>query len=133
MKPYLNFLRTVAFWVFVWGAFILAAASIVGVLRPQDIDPGETKPVFLLYGSLAGAIAGAIYGLLKLVIGAEPAQGAKARARDALLGALAATPWPLVSPADDRMLYILCPLGALTALALEALSRPRGAARVNVA
>jgi hypothetical protein len=89
--------------------------TIVGVLRPQDIDAGEGPLRAVGIGLMVGFVSGTVFGIL-LAIGEHRKSLSDLRLlRIAAWGIVAASTFPLLTAVDNRMLYIFCPLGALWA------------------
>jgi len=104
-------------WGVLWAVVFLAIGFIVSVVRPQDIDAGEGPDVIARVGFGVGFFSGLVFSVLvSLVESGRPPRGL-ALARLALWGALASAVWPLATHVDDSMVIILCPLGAVCALA----------------
>jgi hypothetical protein len=80
-------------WGVVWGAVFAALSLIVGIVDPDSIGPGE--------GPIAELSTG----------------------RAAVFGALGTALFPLLTPVDNSMLIILCPIGAGLAAATVALAK----------
>jgi hypothetical protein len=113
-------------WAAAWGAFFGIFGLTISVLRPQDFDQGETLLGVVLVGAGVGFISGVLNGLLLAIAeNRRPVRGLSP-VRAALWGALGAAVWPLISPADDRMLFLVCPLGAACGAAWVALARGAG-------
>jgi hypothetical protein len=106
-----------------WGAIFAAIGLIVRVIDPGSIDPGEEPIVIAGIGAILGFVSGAGFGALLAV--AE--RGKRIRdlslGRAALWGALATSVWPLLTPADNRMLLFLCPIGAALAATSIAIAK----------
>ncbi|HXG00918.1 MAG TPA: hypothetical protein VNL69_09030 [Bacteroidota bacterium] len=126
MRKLLGVLGLGATWGVLWGVFFLALVSIIGLFRPQDIQPGEGPLVALTTGMLVGFVSGVLFAFLLTIIEGGKLLDELAFHRVALWGLLASGVWPLLTEADDRMIYILCPLGAMLAVAFLATARSVG-------
>ena len=49
-------------WSIVWGVAFVALWLIAGIIRPEDIDPGEGPDVAVGTGVLVGFVSGAVFG-----------------------------------------------------------------------
>jgi len=101
-----------ATWGAAWGSIFGVLALIIGLVDPGSIDPGEGPLVVIGTGALFGLVSGAVFGTAL-----APAERGKAildlsLGRAALWGALATAAYPLLTPVDNSMLFLLCPLGA---------------------
>lgn len=113
-------------WAAAWGTFFGILGLTISVLRPQDFDQGETLFGIVLLGAGVGFLSGVLNGLLLAIAeDRRPVRGLSPL-RAAWWGALGAGVWPLITPADDRMLLLVCPLGAACGAAWAALARGVG-------
>jgi hypothetical protein len=110
-------------WALVWALVFGTIAIVMSILRPQDIDPGETPVVFVGIGFAVGFVSGAVFGVILALAEHRKSILELPPLRAGLWGLLAAAMWPLLTPVDDRMVYILCPLGASCASASVAIAR----------
>ena len=115
-------------WGAVWGAIFAGIFLVAAIVDPDSIDPGEGPLVILRTGAIYGIVSGAVFGLLLSLLerGRQVADLSPLRA--AAMGAVAAAPFILLTPADDRMLLFLAPIGAGIAAASVGVAR-RGALR----
>ena len=127
MRAFLRICRAilgVAFtWGTVWGAVFALIALAVGVIDPDSIDPGETPLRIAGLGAVFGAVSGIVFGVLLSVAERRKTLRELSLVRVALWGAVAAAVFPLVTPLDNRMLIIVCPIGAALAVGLVALAK----------
>jgi len=109
-------------WGVLWAVIFAALGVVIGIVRPQDIDPGEEPPrIAAILGSV-GLLAGVIFGvLLSLAENARPVREI-ALSRVALWGIVASALFPLLTGRADQV-FILCPLGAILAVAGIAIAR----------
>lgn len=110
-------------WGVGWATFFVTLVLIIGIFRPQDMDPGEGPVVFIGTGLRVGFVSGAVFGIILSFAENRKSLLDLALIRVAIWGMLAAAAWPLLTAMDDRMVYILCPLGAVCASASVALAR----------
>lgn len=127
MRAFLRICRAilgVAFtWGTVWGAVFALIALAVGVIDPDSIDPGETPLRIAGLGAVFGAVSGIVFGVLLSVAERRKTLRELSLVRVALWGAVAAAVFPLVTPLDNRMLIIVCPIGAALAVGLVAVAK----------
>lgn len=110
-------------WGMVWAALFAALGLIIGIVRPQDIDPGESPVVFSGIGLLVGFVSGAVFGIILSLAENRKSIRDLGLIRVAIWGIVASAAWPLLTTVDDGMVVILCPLGAVCASASVAIAR----------
>ena len=102
-------------WGALFGAVFAGVALIIGVLDPDSIDPGETPLWIASIGALLGFVSGIVFSALLALV----ERGKKVRelsvVRAAICGALATAVFPLLTTANNDMVIVLCPIGALVA------------------
>ena len=113
-------------WGTLWGAVFAGIAFVVGAIDPDSIDPGETPLRIAGIGAVFGAVSGIIFGVLLSVFERRRTLRELSLVRVALWGAVATAVYPLLTPVDNRMLVIVCPIGAALAAGLVAFAK-RGA------
>jgi len=102
-------------WGAAWGAIFAAIGLIAWIFDPESIDPGEGPTVIIGTGAILGLVSGAVFsGLLVLAERGKELRDLST-ARVALWGAVATAVFPLLTPADNSMLFFLCPMGAALA------------------
>jgi hypothetical protein len=115
-------------WSVAWAAIFALLAVVVGVVDPDSIDPGEGPLRVAGIGAVFGFISGAGFGLLlSMAEGRKRLRGLSVW-RAALWGALGTAAFPLLTSVDNRMLYLVCPIGAALAASWVAIAK-RGAPR----
>jgi len=119
----LSVMMAAVVWSAAYTAVFLGMAAVVGVLRPQDIDPGEGPAVISSTGLGVGFLSGALFDALASLVRPHGPRRALPRWGAAAAGALAASAWPLLTRVDDRMVMLLCPLGAVCAIVTSAIAR----------
>jgi len=113
-------------WSVAWAAIFALLAVVVGVVDPDSIDPGEGPLRVAGIGAVFGLISGAGFGLLlSMAEGRKMLRGLSVW-RAALWGALGTAAFPLLTSVDNRMLYLVCPIGAALAASWVAIAK-RGA------
>jgi hypothetical protein len=126
MNPLLRKLRGVIgtglAWGTAWATIMAFAGVVVGVLRPEEIDPGEGPIVVGTIMGMVGFISGVAFGALlsfaerrKTILELSPG-------RAAMWGILASAVLPLLTGRADAV-FVLCPLGAACAAASVAIAR----------
>jgi hypothetical protein len=115
-------------WSVAWAAIFALLAVVVGVVDPDSIDPGEGPLRVAGIGAVFGFLSGAGFGLLlSMAEGRKMLRGLSVW-RAALWGALGTAAFPLLTSVDNRMLYLVCPIGAALAASWVAIAK-RGAPR----
>ncbi len=110
-------------WAVVWSAVFVVIALFIGIVRPEDIDPGEGPLRISAIGFVVGFVSGTIFGLILSVAENRKAVSDLLPIRVALWGVLGAAAWPLLTPPPDEMLFLLCPLGAACGSLLVSIAR----------
>jgi len=110
-------------WSVMWGLVFAILGLIGGIIRPQDIDPGEGPVVIIGTGLLVGFVSGVVFGIILSFAENRKTLLDLALIRVAIWGMLAAAVWPLLTIVHDSMMIILCPLGAACAAGAVALAR----------
>jgi uncharacterized membrane protein len=110
-------------WGAVWGAVFATLAFIVGIIDPDSIDPGETPLRIAGLGAVFGVVSGVAFGVLLAVAEGKKTLRDLSLARVALWGAVASAVFPLLTPVDNSMLVIVCPIGAALAAGLVAVAK----------
>lgn len=110
-------------WGLTRGVLFAVAGLIIGVVRPQDIDPGESPLAISGIGFEVGFVSGTVFGLILSVAENRKAISDLVLIRVALWGVLGAAAWPLSTPLPNDMLLVLCPLGAGCASVFVAIAR----------
>jgi hypothetical protein len=97
-------------WGVLWAALAMIAGTILGIIDPAAIDPGEEPIVLAPMIALVGFICGVVFGAL--VSTAEPSLS-----RVVFWGILVAAVPPLVAGKSIPEMLVTVPLGALSAVA----------------
>ncbi|MGI8783293.1 MAG: hypothetical protein ACR2L2_06555 [Acidobacteriota bacterium] len=98
-------------WGAVWGALFATLVLIIGIVRPEDIDPGEGAVAVSGIGWLVGFVSGVLFGIILSFAEDRKSILDPALSRVAIWGMLGSAAWPLLTAVDDSMMLILCPLG----------------------
>lgn len=110
-------------WGAVWGAVFATLALVIGIIDPDSIDPGETPLRIAGMGAVFGAVSGVAFGVLLSVAERRKTLRELSLTRVALWGAIASAVFPLLTPVDNGMLIIVCPIGAALAAGLVAIAK----------
>ena len=110
-------------WGAAWAAIFAAVALIIGLVDPDSIDPGEGPIRVAGIGAVFGLVSGAGFGVLLSVAEGRKAIRDLSLSRAALWGALGTAAFPLLTPVDNSMLLIVCPIGAALAAASVAVAK----------
>ena len=110
-------------WGAVWGAVFATLAFVAGAIDPDSIDPGETRLRIAGMGAVFGAVSGVVFGVLLSVAEGRKTLRELSLARVALWGAAATAVYPLLTAVDNRMLFLVCPIGAALAVGLVAFAK----------
>jgi len=98
-----------------WGAVGAALAVVLRLLRPEDFDGGEGVTLVATYFAAAGAISGALFGVLLSLGERRRVVNELSAVRAAAWGGLGASALPLLTTMADGMVILLAPLGAACA------------------
>lgn len=110
-------------WGVAWGALGALATMVIGYFRPGNVGPGEGPLVAATVLGIAGFVSGVLFGGFVAATGRRKTLLELSLGKMAIWGAVAASVIPLVTIADDRMVYIPAPLGAFLASGSLALAR----------
>lgn len=110
-------------WGAVWAAIFAALGLTVGLLDPDSIDPGEGPVRVAWIGAIYGLVSGAAFAVLLALAEGRKAIRDLSLSRAAVWGMLGTAAFPLVTPVDNSMLLILCPVGAALAAASVAVAK----------
>lgn len=109
-------------WGILWAVVFGIIATIIGIVDPDSIDPGEEPVIIALMGGAFGAVSGVAFGILLAL--AESGRDIRnfSLLRAALWGMLSAAVFPLLAGKYNQVL-VMCPIGIVVALTLAAISR----------
>lgn len=101
-----------AIWGAGWAAIFGVSFLVIGLLDPDSIDPGEGPLRAVWIGAVFGLISGTAFGVVLSL--AERRRGIRGLSiwRAALWGAVGTAAFPLLTAVDNRMGYLVCPIGA---------------------
>lgn len=112
-----------ATWGTVWAAIFAALGLTIGLLAPDSIDPGEGPVRVAWIGAIYGVVSGAVFAVLLALTEGRKSIRDLSLSRAALWGMLGTAAFPLLTPVDNSMLLILCPIGAALAAASVAVAK----------
>lgn len=110
-------------WAIAYGLVFLTLGVVISLVDPDSIDPGEKIGLVSVFGTGVGFVSGCISALVLAAAERHKTLGDLSLWRMALWGALSAGVWPFVTPANDMMVVILAPLGAVCAVGTLAIAR----------
>ena len=110
-------------WGTIWAALGVLLGLVVGAIRPQDVDPGETPSRIALILGIAGFISGASFGLMLTLVERGRTLLDVSLARVAVWGAAGAAVVPLLTGVSDSQVMWTCPLGAVLAATSVTIAR----------
>lgn len=127
MKKFLRKCRGIlgfgATWGVAWGLIFAALGVIVGIVDPDSIGPGEDPLHVGWYGAVFGFVSGAAFSLVLSLAESRRTIRELSAGRAAVWGIVGTALFPLLTPVDNSMLIILCPIGAGLAAASVALAK----------
>ena len=112
-------------WGVLWAVLAMALGTVIGVIDPDDIDPGEEPIVLAPIIGLVGSICGVIFGGLLSVVERRQTVLGLPLLRVAMWGTLVAVALPLVAGKGIPEMLVSGPVGAVSALASVAMMRKR--------
>ncbi|MBS1787918.1 MAG: hypothetical protein JST85_09365 [Acidobacteria bacterium] len=112
-------------WGILWAVIFGVLATIIGIVDPDSIDPGEEPAIIGLMGGVFGLVSGVVFGALLAVAenGREFRNFSLLRA--ALWGMLSSAVFPLLVGKYNQV-FVMCPIGIVVALTLAAITRRAG-------
>ena len=102
-------------WGALFGAVFAGVALLIGVLDPDSIDPGETPLWIASIGAVLGFVSGTVFSALLALVERGKKVHELSVVRAAICGALATAVFPFLTTANNDMVIVLCPIGALVA------------------
>jgi hypothetical protein len=110
-------------WAVGWAIIMFILGTIIGIVDPDSIDPGEEPWRLALMVSTVGFISGSAFALI--LSSAERRKSVKDLStwRAALWGALGGAALPLLTTMNDSVLVNTIPLGAIFAASTVAIAR----------
>jgi hypothetical protein len=100
-------------WAVAIGGLFFTLALVIGFFDPDSIDPGESLLLVARIGALVGFIAGSAFGLVMSFAEARKRILNLSLTRAGLWGAIASSLFPLLTTANDNMVILMAPIGAV--------------------
>ena len=110
-------------WGVVWASLGAVLGVIYGLVRPQDIDPGETPAAIARILGVAGFISGSGFAFTFSLLERGRTHLKVSLRRVALWGAAGGAIIPLLTSVHDSQVFWTCPLGALLAMSSVQMAR----------
>src|SRR5262245_29469477 len=110
-------------WAVVWALIFYAIGTVIGIVDPDSIDPGEEPIRISLIGGVFGLVSGVVFSTLLAAGDRNKKIRDLSLARAAIWGFLGTSVFPLISGADARMALIFGPIGAALAAGMVALAK----------
>jgi hypothetical protein len=109
-------------WGMAWAAIGAVLSTVVGVVDPDSIDPGEGPVRVGAILGMVGLVSGVAFGALMAIAESGRAILSISLRRAAMWGVLSSAAFPLLTQRQDQVLT-LCHIGAAVALASVAIAR----------
>jgi hypothetical protein len=116
-------------WAVAWSALFFTLGVVIGIFDPDSIDPGEEPILIARIGALIGFVAGAGFGLLISLAEARKKLVHLSLMRAGLWGAIASSALPLLTAANDNMIILMAPIGAILGVTSVGVARRAEARR----
>lgn len=108
-------------WGILWAALAIIIGTVIGVIRPDDIDPGEEPIVLAPMIGLVGFSCGAVFGSLLSIVERRKTIRELPLVRVAMWGILVSAALPLVMGKGIPEMLVTGPVGAVSAMASVAI------------
>lgn len=109
-------------WGILWAIVFGIIATLIGIVDPNSIDPGEDPMIIALMGGAFGAVSGVFFGILLALAESGRTIHDFSLLRAVLWGMLSSVVFPLLA-GKYALVFVMCPIGILVALALVAIIR----------
>lgn len=109
-------------WGIAWAMILAIIATIIGIVDPDSIDPGEEPAMIGAMGGAFGLVSGVVFGTLLTIAENGRAIRNLSLIRAAMWGIIGSAVFPLLAGKYDQVL-VMCPIGAVVAVALIAIIR----------
>ena len=110
-------------WGVLWMALVMIAGTIIGVVDPDSIDPGEEPIVLAPMVGLAGFVCGVVFSALVAAVERAKPIVDLSYFRVVMWGTLVCAALPLVMGKAAPEMIVTAPLGALSAVLSVAIVR----------
>lgn len=104
-------------WGILWAALAAASGTVIGLIDPEDIDPGEEPIVLAPMIGLVGLICGVVFGSLLPIVERRKTILELPLMRVAMWGILVSAALPLATGKGIPEMLVTGPLGAVSAIA----------------
>lgn len=102
-------------WAIGWAAVMFVIGTVVMIVDPPSIDPGEEPWRLAMIVAPVGFVSGAVFSLVFAVVERHRRLDELSGPRAALWGAIGGAALPLLTPMNDMIVYNTAILGALFA------------------
>lgn len=102
-------------WAIGWGVVMFVIGTVISIVDPPSIDPGEEPWRLALIVAPVGAISGAVFALVFAVAERHRRLHDLSGWRAAAWGAIGGAALPLLTPMNNSIVYNTAVLGALFA------------------
>lgn len=109
-------------WGILWATVFAVIVTIIGIVDPDSIDPGEEPAIIAAMGGAIGIVSGVIFGILLAVAESGRELSNFSLLRPALWGMLSSAMFPLLAGKYEQV-FVMCPIGIVVALALVVIAR----------
>ena len=110
-------------WAVGWALVIFAIGTVIGVVDPDSIDPGEEPWRMAGVVGTVGFISGAFFSAIFASAERRKSMRELSPLRAALWGALGGAALPLLTTMNDAIIFNTAPLGAIFAASTVAIAR----------
>lgn len=110
-------------WAVGWAIIMFIVGSIIGIVDPDSIDPGEEPWRMALMVSTVGFISGSAFALIFSSAERRKSIRELSVLRSAFWGALGGAALPLLTTMNDSIMTNTMPLGAIFAASTVAIAR----------
>jgi hypothetical protein len=110
-------------WAVLWALIFFLIGTIIGVVDPDSIDPGEEPHRIAGIGAIFGFISGLFFSALLATGDRHKKIRDLSMGRAALWGLLGTAAFPLLTPVDNSMALIFGPIGAALAAGMVAVAK----------
>jgi hypothetical protein len=110
-------------WGLVWAAIFFTLGIVAGFIDPDSIDPGEEPIRIARIGGFLGFVSGAAFAVLLSLGDGRKTIRNLSLIRVAIWGAVGSALFPLLTPANNSMLLLICPIGAALAAGSVAIAK----------
>lgn len=110
-------------WGTLWALITATVGLVIGVTVPGSIDPGENPIVMGAIVGLIGLVSGVGFGIILSFAEGRKTILELSLSRAAMWGILGAAALPLLTGMENKLLFIVCPLGAVFASVSVAIAR----------